>query len=117
MLNDIVDKLKEFDLPVCYGLVTEKDVPQGSKWNYFVIKRKGLKKDSQKWYQIYAISIVMEDYIVEGFELDIIDKLAEINVFYDLGVDISYNYSSKGNTDEVVEIATITFKKKIRSCT
>lgn len=121
MLNEIREKLGELKkneaVPmedVAYGLL-----PQGStkKWNYFVFNRVNVKtagKAKGDFNEYYAVHIVHEDFIPEGYIYKVIQKVLEIKgIKLAINDDISFNYARKGNTDVVVEIATIVFTKAI----
>lgn len=91
------------------------NVPRLAKWNYFVFRRKvshrTLRREPVQ--TDYEINIVHEDYIPEGFIDIVINKLEardESGTKLKLsGNDITYNYMQKGNTDCVIEIATLVF--------
>lgn len=121
LLNEIREKLGELKkneaVPmedVAYGLL-----PQGStkKWNYFVFNRVNVKtagKAKGDFNEYYAVHIVHEDFIPEGYIYKVIQKVLEIKgIKLAINDDISFNYARKGNTDVVVEIATIVFTKAI----
>ena len=121
MLNEIREKLGELKkneaVPmedVAYGLL-----PQGStkKWNYFVFNRVNVKtagKAKGDFNEYYAVHIVHEYFIPEGYIYKVIQKVLEIKgIKLAINEDISFNYARKGNTDVVVEIATIVFTKAI----
>ena len=121
MLNEIREKLGELKkseaVPmedVAYGLL-----PQGStkKWNYFVFNRVNVKtarKAKGDFNEYYAVHIVHEDFIPEGYIYKVIQKVLEIKgIKLAINDEISFNYARKGNTDVVVEIATIVFTKAI----
>ncbi len=127
VLNKISDVLKtlatDADVPMCgvwYGACREKNL---DKWNYFVFNRSKRTKnntsrcDFQTFYQVH---IIHENYIPEGY----IDKVIEALQTEDMDGtklkatvdDIVYNYTFKGNTNMVVEIATITFFHPEKRC-
>lgn len=105
------------DIPmqgVWYGACRAKSL---AEWNYFVFRRGNTTKSSNKvdMQTTYKVSIIHEDYIPEGYVQNVIAKLeaqsqscagAKLKATSD---PIDYNYTFKGNTDVVVEIATITF--------
>lgn len=121
LLNEIREKLMELeryeDVPmedVAYGLL-----PQGStnKWNYFVFNRVNVKtagKAKGDFNEYYAVHVIHEDFIPEGYVYKVIQKVLEIKgIKLAVNDEISFNYARKGNTDVVVEIATIVFTKAI----
>lgn len=97
---------------VWYGACREKQL---DKWNYFVFNRWKTTKDNSSRLDLqtfYQIHIIHEDYIPEGYVQTVIDALqtrdasgTKLRATTD---DIEYNYTFKGNTNMVVEIATIT---------
>lgn len=106
---------------VYYGACNEQELPY---WNYFVFNRwktsknnTGSKADLQTFYQIH---VVHEDYIPEGYVESVIDALQQkadpgtkLKATND---DIQYNYTFKGKTNMVVEIATIIMYHPEKRC-
>ena len=99
---------------VWYGACKAKDLQY---WNYFVFNRKRTTKasstnrvDLQTFFEVH---IIHEDAIPEGYVQTVIEALqAEADPGTKLKVtadDINYDYTFKGSTNMVVEIATITF--------
>lgn len=97
---------------VWYGACQEKQLDH---WNYFVFNRLKTTKnnDSRVDYQtFYQVHIVHEDYIPEGYVTQVIEALktqtesgTKLRPTND---DVTYNYTFKGNTNMIVEVATIT---------
>lgn len=119
LLNEIKQRLDEIasnkNVPmeaVSYGLL-----PQGTvkKWNYFVFNRTLIKKAGTTkgdFNEYYAVNIIHEDFIPDGYVYDVIKKMLEIKgLKLSVNDSITFNYTKKGNTDVVVEIATIVFTK------
>lgn len=106
---------------VWYGACREKELKY---WNYFVFNRfkttknnQGTKVDLQTMYQVH---VVHEDYIPEGYIETVISALqaaadsgTKLKLTND---DIQYNYTFKGSTNMVVEIATITLFHPEKRC-
>lgn len=106
---------------VWYGACREKELKY---WNYFVFNRfktsknnQGSKVDLQTFYQIH---VVHEDYIPEGYIGAVVEALqaqdesgTKLKLTND---DIQYNYTFKGSTNMVVEIATITLYHPEKRC-
>ena len=106
---------------VWYGACREKQL---DVWNYFVFNRRRTTKgsstnrmDLQTFYQVH---IIHEDYIPEGYVEAVIAALeaqdesgTKLKV---TGDDIEYDYTFKGNTNMVVEIATITVYHPQKRC-
>lgn len=95
---------------VKYGAFRVKDT---DTWNYFVFNRKRTVKatnhlDFETYYQVH---IVHEDYIPEGYVETVVAALESQTVkkLRSTADEIRYDYTFKGGTDMVVEIATITF--------
>lgn len=93
-------------------------------WNYFVFNRKKTTKggstnrvDLQTFYEVH---IIHEDAIPEGYLQTVIDALqaqddpgTKLKLTSD---DIDYDYTFKGSTNMVVEIATLTFLHPEKRC-
>jgi len=106
---------------VWYGACREKELKY---WNYFVFNRQrttknnqGSKVDLQTFYQVH---VVHEDYIPEGYIETVINALLEKDEsgtkLKMTNEDIQYDYTFKGNTNMVVEIATITLYHPEKRC-
>ena len=105
---------------VGYGGVRKSEL---DRWNYFVFNRirrtknNNSRQDLQTFYQVH---VVHEDYIPEGYIDRVIQALeapAEPGTkLRQTNDDIDFNYVYKGNTDLVVEIATITFYHPEKRC-
>ena len=82
-------------------------------WNYFVFRRKKSTRAAkgEPVQTNFELNVIHEDYIPEGFIDELIKKLetkdeqgTKLKLCDD---DITYSYIQKGNTDIVIEIATI----------
>lgn len=126
VLNRISDTLKELAKGevkmegVWYGACQEKQL---SHWNYFVFNRlKTTKNNTSKvdYQTFYQVHIVHEDYIPEGYVTAVIDALTEQSEsgtkLKPTNDDVTYNYTWKGNTNMIVEIATITLYHPEKRC-
>lgn len=105
---------------VWYGACREKEL---KNWNYFVFNRlKTTKNNNSKvdYQTFYQVHIVHEDYIPEGYVEAVIDALLEQaesgTKLKPTNDDVQYNYIFKGNTNMVVEIATITLYHPEKRC-
>ena len=105
---------------VWYGACREKEL---KNWNYFVFNRlKTTKNNNSKvdYQTVYQVHIVHEDYIPEGYVETVIDALLEQaesgTKLKPTNDDVQYNYIFKGNTNMVVEIATITLYHPEKRC-
>lgn len=113
--DSLLDLAKEDGLKgVYYGACNEKL----QEWNYFVFNRLNVKiagKTKGDFNEYYAVHMIHEDFIPEGYIYKVIQKVLEGTKGIKLAVneDISFSYAKKGSTDVVVEIATIVFTKAI----
>ena len=117
ILEAVDDTLNELatdpDTPmsaVYYGACTAEKLP---RWNYLVFNRLNRSKSSNKidYQTTYELHIIHEDCIPEGYIDKAIRALencagATLKVTSD---PIQYEYTTKGKSDVVIEIATITF--------
>ena len=111
ILNEIQTKLKELDEHVFYGMVDNS--MQETLWNYIVFNRTTMKPNPNKtgYTDYYTVHIIREEWIPEGFEIDVINKMLEINGMRLAGNDAVYSYVPKPNTNIVVEMLSIDFMK------
>jgi hypothetical protein len=111
ILNEIQTKLKELDEHVFYGMVDNS--MQKTLWNYIVFNRTTMKASQNKtgYTDYYTVHIIREEWIPEGFEIDVINKMLEINGMRLAGNDAVYSYVPKPNTNIVVEMLSIDFMK------
>lgn len=115
MLNRIRDKLEEIDNNVFYGgaLGLDKSEP----WNYIVFGRKSLRSSANRtsYSDVYEVDIVREEYIPEGLDMDVIEKLTNDLPLKLNGDEFQYSYMTKGD-GIVVEILALEFVKARRCC-
>ena len=111
ILNDIKTKLKELDTNVFYGMVDTS--MQETLWNYIVFNRTSMKSNANKggYSEYYSVHIIREEWIPEGFEIEVINKMLEIDGMRLAGNDAVYTYVPKPNTNIVVEMLSIDFVK------
>jgi hypothetical protein len=109
ILNDIETKLKEIDSRVYYGIVD--DEVRKTLWNYIVFNRTRFKSTGNKtgYADGYDVHIVRENFVPEGVDLEVIEKMQEINGLKLANEDGDYNYIRKPNTNIVVEMLTLHF--------
>lgn len=115
ILQKIETCLSKFGLPVYYGKSFAK---QNDSWNYFVFNRQIITKIGASGIDMsyqYQVHIIMEDYIDEDFEFNVIKALQE-DVRLRLTGTGQFNYVTKNNTDTVVEMLTLTFTKVQKGC-
>lgn len=115
ILDEIKTKLQEIDSEVDYGAV--KRSRRETVWNYTVFNRGPLKQNPNKtsYNQYYAIHIVRENFIPEGLVVEYINKMLEIAGMRLAGTDIQYTYTTKPNTDRIVEMASVEFVKPVKA--
>ena len=116
ILGKIQDTLEEFELPVYYGrtFCKEKD-----RWNYFVFNRRDFDKSGKSnmdYNYYYQIHIIMENYIPEGYEQEVIKRITENTKLKLINQPNTFNYTTKNNTDMVVEMLTLVFTKTLKGC-
>lgn len=111
ILDEIKEKLKEIDENVFYGMVDNS--MQETVWDYIVFNRSSMKVNANKtgYTDVYTVHIVREEWIPEGLELEIINKMLEIPGMRMAGNDAQYTYVPKPNTNVVVEMLSIDFVK------
>lgn len=86
-------------------------------WNYYVFRRERLRKTGSAnvgYARRYIVAIVKENYIPEGHEFEIIDAICEATGLKLADEEITYNYTFKGSTDLVVEVAIIPFVEALK---
>lgn len=133
MSNSVMDRIRKTLEELCEGDVkmervfygrARRDADEPLKlWNYFVFNRKHSTKnntakvDMQDFFEVHVIH---ENYIPEGYLRTVIAALeaqdasgTKLKVTSD---DIQYDYVFKGNTDVVVEIATMTVLHPQKRC-
>lgn len=114
ILNDIKEKLQEVEAKVFYGMVDNS--VQESVWDYIVFDRKRMaintNKTSYSYY--FSVHIVRENFIPEGFEMTVINKMLEIPGMRIADNDPLYEYVPKPNTNAVVEMLSIDFVKAVK---
>ena len=116
ILNEIQNKLKEVENNVFYGMVDPR--MKETEWNYIVFNRSVKKQNENKtgYTDVYSVHIIREEYIPEGFEEEVIDKVLEIAGMRLAGTDGTYTYVAKPSTNAVIEMFSIDFikpKKKV----
>jgi len=111
ILNDIKTKLEELDNNVFYGMVD--NVMQKTFWNYIVFNRTTMKPNANKsgFSDYFTVHIIREEWIPEGFEIEVINKMLEIDGMRLAANDGVYTYVPKPNTNIVVEMLSLDFVK------
>lgn len=110
VLQQIKDVLKDLDNNVFYGMVHSR--MKETLWNYIVFNRTTLGVSANKtgYTDTYQVHIVREDFIPEGLDVQVIEKMKEIAGFR-LAGEGQYTYVQKNNTDTVIEMLTLEFVK------
>ena len=107
-LTDIEAVLQEINSHVDYGMVDKEHME--TKWNYIVFNRTGVKYSANKTAasDSFDVHIIRENYVPEGVDEEIVDKLCELPGVRVSG-DAEFNYAQKPGTNIVVEVLTIHF--------
>lgn len=117
MLNTIKNKLEELEgsIPIYYGMVDESQ--NDAVWDYIVFFRNKTTPNSSKtaYSYTFTVAIIKENYIPEGLEMSVVDKLLEIPGVKQAG-DISFDYTKKGSTNTIVEVARMDFVWARKKC-
>ena len=110
VLQTIKNKLQEIDTNVFYGAVDNR--MKETLWNYIVFNRNNLKVNQNKtgYTDSYVVHIVREEWIPEGVDMEVIEKMLEIDGMRVSGDGI-YSYSYKPSTNTVIEMLSIEFLK------
>lgn len=109
ILVDIEAKLKEIDPNVYYGSV---DVSRRETvWDYIVFNRTKINRSDNKTSasDCFDVHIVRENYIPEGFENELIEKLCALPGVRLTKDDNPFVQVQKPNTNITVEMLTISF--------
>lgn len=109
ILDEIKTKLEEVDPVVYYGMVDE--AIRETVWDCTVFARTKLKTTANKtaYTDGYDVLIIRENFVPEGTDREIIDKMLEIDGMRLASEDGSYTYINKPNTNTVVEMLTLHF--------
>lgn len=109
ILDDIKNKLEEIDGRVYYGMVD--DEVRETVWNYIVFNRATLSAAQNRtgYSDYYDVHIVRENFVPEGEDIAVIEKMCEIGGMRLASSDGAYNYVMKPNTNIVVEMLTLHF--------
>ena len=114
ILNDIKEKLLEVDPIVFYGMVDNS--VRETVWDYTVFERKRIaingNKNSYSYY--FSVHIIRENFIPEGLDKTVIDKVCEIPGMRVADNDPVFSYVAKPNTNVVVEMLSIDFVRPVK---
>ena len=108
ILNTLKEKLQEVDQTVFYGMVDNS--VRETAWDYIVFERNKVvinqNKSGHSYY--FTVHIIRENFVPEGFEKTVIDKVCEIPGMRVSG-DPTFQYVPKPNTNVVIEMLSIEF--------
>lgn len=109
ILTDIEEKLKELDPNVYYGAVDESQ--RELVWDYIVFNRTTIKHSTNHTSNsdFFDVHVIRENYIPDGLEDTVVDKLNVLPGVRLAGTDSEFDYVVKPNTNIVVEMMTIHF--------
>lgn len=109
ILDEIKQKLAEIDPCIHYGAVASSQFEM--LWDYIVFNRVTLSSAPNKtgYSDYYDVHIVRENFIPEGLDIEVINKMCEISGMRLTSSDAVYSYVQKPNTDTVVEMLTLHF--------
>lgn len=114
ILDDIKNKLQEVDSNVFYAAVdlSVKD----TVWDYIVFERTNLKVSTNKtgYTEGYTVRIIREEFIPEGTEISVIEKMLEIPGMRLASDGGTYEYVQKPNTNIVIEMFSVSFARPIK---
>lgn len=116
-LDDVKNALKEIDPLVFYGIVPATLVDENGDavdvWDYIVFNRSKLKSNPNKtsFNDRFEVHIVREEYVPEGIDIAVIEKLTAIPGVKLADEDGTFDYIMKPNTDTVIEMLTLTFTR------
>ena len=116
ILQSIQNTLEGFEYPVYYGRTFAKTTDD---WNYFVFNRYYIEKSGKSlcdYKYHYQVHIIMENYIEEGLEQQVIKAIQEKTGLKLTSDNMQFNYVTKNGTDLVVEMLTLQFTKPIKGC-
>lgn len=115
ILTDIEAKLKEIDPNVYYGMVDESR--KETVWDYIVFNRTIIRHSTNKTSESdrFDVHVIRENFIPDGLENEVIDKLRELPGVKLTGDDSTFTYVQKPNTNIVVEMMSIHFLRARKS--
>lgn len=109
ILADIEAKLKELDPNVYYGMVDESR--KDTVWDYIVFNRTSINHSANKTSASdrFDVHIIRENYIPDGLEDEVVEKLCELPGVRLSSDDTNFDYVQKPNTNIVVEMMSLHF--------
>lgn len=115
-LNLIQDALAGLGKPVFYGRAAE--LSGGDIWDYIVFSRATLASTGNKkgLADTFSVFIVQEEYIVDGFAEQVIAAMTSIPGVRLADGQMPYQYTTKPNTDVLLEVLELDFVKPRKAC-
>ena len=109
ILEEIKQQLETIDSRVYYGMVDDR--VRETVWDYIVFNRTNVKRTGNRTglADYYDVHIIRENFIPEGIDVEVIEKMLEISGMNLSSEDGSYTYVQKPNTNIVVEMLTLHF--------
>ena len=104
----------EVDPNVFYGMVDNRI--RETVWDYIVFDRKriAISQNKTSFAYYFSVHIVRENFIPEGLEKTVIDKMLEIPGMRIADNDPAFEYVPKPNTNIVVEMLSIDCVKPVK---
>lgn len=93
------------------------DAQNDAAWDYIVFFRNKTSPNSSKtgYSYVFTVAIIKENYIPEGLDVTVVDKMLEIPGVRQSG-DISFDYTKKGSTNTIIEVARMDFVWSKKRC-
>lgn len=116
MLNEIKTALEALGKPVFYGQASTLD--GGDVWDYIVFSRSHLSSSQNKTglSDTYSVWIVQEEYIDDGAAEAVIAAMTAIPGVRLVNGNIPYQYTTKPNTQTLLEVLELDFVKPRKAC-
>lgn len=113
MRDKIENKLRELGEEVFYGSGKFKG---RDAWDCIIYGKRRIKKtgtSGKDYSHIWFVAIVKEEFIPEGLELEVIEKMREAG----LKIDSTAEYAYMDKSGEcMVEVCTMEFAKCVKGC-
>lgn len=116
MLQEISDALESTGEKVWYGQADELNAEDA--WNYIVFYRLnlGVNQSKTSFVDVYEVAIVHEEYIPDEIISAVISAMRSIPGMRLYNTDGVYQYTTKPNTRNVIEILTLDFVRPSKVC-
>lgn len=110
LLNELKECLLKIDEHVCYGKCSDNYVMEHG-WDVIVFNRRSIRKKNYDIIDTYEVSICRESNIDEDLPIKVIKAIEEDTRLKLDDSEMPFNYIKKDDTDDVIEILTLTFIK------